>query len=105
LHHARKLAETKRPLADELARQIRGQLHVLTNEKDLALELLSQAESGLREHQSVYQYPTAYLIGRLLGQAQGNVYLKRALDWASREGISDPDRWFAAFAPALRALV
>lgn len=101
---ARKAADTRRPLAAALAGQIRAQSALLSGRHDAAIDGLQEAEESLRAQQSVYQFPTAYLLGRLLGGREGESRRARALAWADAEGVANPARWFAMFAPALRML-
>jgi hypothetical protein len=102
LHYARKVAQTKRPLAGPLADQIRAQALALGGQRDEAVLLLQNVEAQLRAQQTVYQFPTAYLLGTLLGGDEGKLHCERALSWASRENVADPTRWFAMFTPLLR---
>src|SRR5690606_6269918 len=101
---ARKLTATRRPLAGALADQIRAQALILSGQTEAALPLLNDAQAELRRYHSVYQYATTYLYGRLLGGDDGKAACARATNWAESEGIACPERWFAMFAPALRAL-
>lgn len=101
---ARKVSETKRPLADALADQICAQVLVLSDQPEEAVGMLRSAEAEFRAHHSVYQFPTGYLMGRLLGGAEGQSVCTRALTWATGEGVMDPERWFAMFVPVLRML-
>jgi hypothetical protein len=102
-HYARKVAQTKRTLASPLAEQIRAQVLVVNGQRDEAVLSLRRAEEELRAQHSVYQFPTAYLLGTLLGGEEGKLYSERALGWASGENIADPTRWFSMFVPVLRA--
>jgi hypothetical protein len=101
--YARKIVQTRRPLANALADQIRAQALLLDGQRDQAVLTLRRAESALRAQHSVYQFPTAYLTGVVLGGEEGKLHCARALTWATREDIADPLRWFAAFVPVLRA--
>jgi eukaryotic-like serine/threonine-protein kinase len=102
LHYAQKVEQTKRPLASALADQIRAQALLLHGQRDQAALLLRRAEVELRAQQSVYQYPTAHLLGTLLAGDEGKLYCTRALNWAADENIADPARWFSMFVPVLR---
>jgi hypothetical protein len=102
-HYADKVAQTERTLASPLADQIRAQVLTLAGQRGKAVLLLRQAESRLREQHSIYQFPTAYLLGTLLGGEQGKLHRERALGWAAGENIADPPRWFSMFVPVLRA--
>lgn len=102
LHYARKVEQTRRPLAPALADQIRAQALVIGGHHQKAAVLLRRAEADLRSQHSVYQYPTAYLLGTLLGGDEGKLHCARALSWATGEDIARPARWFAMFAPVLR---
>jgi hypothetical protein len=104
LTHARQLLTTRWAFAQPLADQIRAQASLLAGRRDEALVLLQRAETSLRMQHSVYQYPTSYLAGSVLGSPTGRALSERALAWAEKEGIADPRRWFQMFAPALRAL-
>jgi hypothetical protein len=102
-HYARRVAQTKRLLARPLADQIRAQVLAVGGRRDEAVLLLQRAEAELRAQHAVYQYPTAYLLGTLLGGDAGKLHRERALSWAAGENIADPTRWFTMFVPVLRA--
>jgi hypothetical protein len=102
--YARKVVDTRRPLAKPLADQIHGQVAVLAGRRDEAVLLLRRSEAMLRTQHSVYQFPTAYLLGTLLGGDEGKAYCAQALNWASAESIANPTRWFTMFVPVLRSV-
>jgi hypothetical protein len=103
LQYARTVEQTRRPLASALADQIRAQALIVSGRRDEAIVPLRRAEAELRAQHSVYQFPTAYLLGTLLTGEEGKLRCARALKWATDEDIAEPIRWFAMFAPALRA--
>jgi hypothetical protein len=102
LHCARKVADTRGPLAQAMAEQIRAQSSLVMGRVDDAVALLARAEAAMRAHQSIYQFPTAHLLGTLIGGDEGKLHCARALDWAANQGVSDPRRWFSMFVPVLR---
>ncbi len=104
LRHARAIRRTKWPLACAFADQIQAQVMFLEGRGSEAVPLLCSAAKALSEQHSVYQYPTSYLAGKLMGGEEGRALSTRALDWATREGVSNPQQWFATFAPALRVV-
>ncbi len=103
-HHTRGVIKTRWPFAQFLSDQITAQVQVVMGNMDEAVPIILRAEAGMRAHDSIYQYPTAYLSGQLLGGDAGRALATRALDWATREGISNPVQWFSMFCPVLRML-
>jgi hypothetical protein len=102
LSFRRKLLETRWPLSGELSDQIQAQVLMLEGQTAEAVALLRRAEAALRTNQSVYQYSTAYLLGRMVGGEEGSMLSERALNWARAEQIMMPVRWLSMFAPTIR---
>jgi len=100
--HTRGIVKTRWPFGQFLADQINAQANIVIGDLAEAVRLIQRAEAGMRAHQSIYQYPTAYLAGKLMGGDEGRALCSRALDWATREGIANPTQWFAMFSPVLR---
>jgi serine/threonine protein kinase len=105
LHFRGKLLKTRWPLAAELSDQIQAQVLLLEGNDTEATALLRRAESALRTNQSVYQYSTGYLLGRMLGGDEGAALCERAMIWARAEQIAVPVRWLSMFAPTIRKTV
>lgn len=102
--HVREIEKTRWPLSQALSDQITAQLHVLSGRKEDALAVLSSSARELAAHNSMYRFPTEYLAGVLLGGTEGQALIRRAEQWALHEGVNEPVRWFAAFAPVVRLL-
>lgn len=101
--HARRVRATAWPLADALSDQLLGQAALLRGDRDQAVACLSRAVRALREGHSLYQHPTAYLLGRVVLGDEGARLCADANEWATEEGVASPMNWFAAYAPALRS--
>jgi hypothetical protein len=102
--HTRELSKSRWAFAQLLADQTSAQAHLLVGRVDDAVTLLIKSEAAMREQDSIYQYPTGFLAGRLLAGDEGHALCQRALAWAEDEAIENPVQWFGMFVPALRAL-
>jgi serine/threonine protein kinase len=99
-HDARRIERERMAWARPLAQLIRAGIAAGRGEREAAQALLRDAEAGFRvAGMGLFAAGAGYRHGQLLDGDGGRVRLAEATGWMERQGIRNPDRMAALYAP------